>query len=82
MTHPARTYDMGHGETVSVREASHGSRIVRSSAGWIVRVDHPQQPGRPERWNDRLTITTARMIYDTRSAGKTLPVPWGRVIKY
>lgn len=81
MTRPVRTYTE-QGGTYTVRDAGNGSRIVRSSAGWIVRVDHPQQPGRPERWNDLLTIITARMIHDTRSAGKTLPVPWGRVIKY
>lgn len=81
MTRPGREYTMTGG-TYTVRELPTGSRIVASSAGWVVRVDHPPQPEKSDRWNDRLTICTARIIYSNRSRGEALPVPWGRVVKF
>lgn len=81
MTNPSRKYNL-NGIDYNVRNTLNGSRIVNSSDGWVIRVDHPEQKEKSQKRIDRWTILTARMIYDCRSRGETLPVPWGRVIKY
>ena len=77
MTRPAYVTE-DRGETVKVRELPSGSRIVSSSAGWVVRVDWPI--GGISKSSK--AIIYARKILRWRMAGKTLRWPWGRVLKY
>jgi hypothetical protein len=81
MTFPARSYSNGR-ESYTVRDTSNGSRIVSSSNGWTVRVEQASPSGWTQRKADQWTILAARMVYDYRSKGETLPQSWGRVLKY
>jgi len=84
MTLSARQYSPRSGETVTVQDAARSTRIVSSSLGWVVRVDWTpwRERYKQQARRDRADICMARMILARRSAGKTLPAPWGRMLKY